>query len=129
MRVCVGIVLYNSLDDLPACIAALRAQTHPDVIIWALDNASPDGSADWLREHAPDVRLIVSAVNLGYGNGHNAIIQACQLGAQEAYLALNPDAQLEPDYIARLAAALESGSDVGWATGKLRLADESPCLL
>jgi GT2 family glycosyltransferase len=123
MRVHVGIVLYNSLDDLPACVAAVRAQTYSDVSIWALDNASPNGDAAWMREHAPDVRVIASAVNLGYGKGHNAIIRACQPGADDAYLALNPDARLEPDYIALLAAALKSGDDVGWATGKLRLAD------
>jgi GT2 family glycosyltransferase len=125
MRVHVGIVLYNSLDDLPACIAALRAQTYADMVIWALDNASPDRSADWLREHAPDVRMVTSAVNLGYGKGHNAIIQACQLGADDGYLALNPDAQLEPDYIALLAAALQTSDDIGWATGRLRLADSA----
>lgn len=125
MRVHVGIVLYNSLDDLPTCIAALRAQTYADMTIWALDNASPDRSADWLREYAPEVRLITSAVNLGYGKGHNAIMQACQLGAGDAYLALNPDAQLDPDYIALLAAALQTGDDIGWATGRLRLADAS----
>jgi len=123
MRVHVGIVLYNSLGDLPACIAALREQTYRDVAIWALDNASPDGSAAWLRDHAPEVKVIESAVNLGYGKGHNAIIRACRLGADDGYLTLNPDARLEPDYIALLTAALKSSGDVGWATGKLRLMD------
>lgn len=121
-RVYVGIVSYNSRADLPNCLAGLAAQTYPDVSIWVLDNASEDGSADWLGEHAPHVKLIRSPQNLGFGRGHNQILAACRLQPDDFYLALNPDVSLEPNYIAALVAGLgEFGAD--WGTGKLKLAE------
>ncbi|MFN8450428.1 MAG: glycosyltransferase family 2 protein [Anaerolineae bacterium] len=124
MTIYAGLVTYNSRDDLPGCLAGLRAQTMPVTII-ALDNASSDGSADWLRANAPEVRLIVSGENLGYGRGHNAIIRSAALQAGDYYLALNPDAALAPDYVARLVETLAARLDAGWATGKL-LMDDPP---
>lgn len=116
----VGIVTYNSVNDMPACIDCLRAQTYPNIHITVLDNASADGSAVWVRKHAPELTLIESAENLGYGRGHNAIIEACALPNDGYYMALNPDALLEPDYVAALLGALQS-HDAGWGIGQLRL--------
>lgn len=124
MTVYAGLVTYNSRDDLPGCLAGLRAQTVPVTVI-ALDNASSDGSADWLRANAPEVRLITSDENLGYGRGHNAIIRSAALQPGDYYLALNPDAALAPDYVARLVETLAARPDAGWATGKL-LMDDPP---
>ncbi len=114
----VGIVTYNSRDDLPGCFAALRQQTYPQFEITVWDNASLDGCADWMAEYAPDADVIRSTENVGYGRGHNAIAER---HPDAYYLALNPDARLEPDYIAALVHALEHDSTVGWATGKLLL--------
>ncbi len=117
-QVQVGIVTYNSRDDLPGCFAALARQTYPQIAVTVWDNASSDGSADWAAAHAPDADVIHSAENVGYGRGHNAIA-ARQPDAY--YLALNPDARLEPEYIAALVHALEGDPRAGWATGKLLL--------
>jgi hypothetical protein len=37
---------HDAALDLPACLAALRAQTYPDVTVLVVDDASTDGSAD-----------------------------------------------------------------------------------
>lgn len=123
MRVCVGIVTYNSADDLPACIHALRAQTLAPLAIVALDNASSDDTVAWLHTHAPEVIVTRSRVNLGYGRGHNRLIDLCDdMHTYDYYLTLNPDVRLEPDYIAQLVAGM-SAHDAGWGTGALRLTD------
>jgi GT2 family glycosyltransferase len=119
----VGIVTYNSAADLPDCLDALHAQTYPDVAIVAYDNASRDDSAGWLRTHAPMVRLIEGGENLGYGRAHNYLIRSAGLKPGDAYLALNPDAILEPDYLQRLWDALTGDAGAGWATGKLLMKD------
>ncbi|MEM6530466.1 MAG: glycosyltransferase family 2 protein, partial [Chloroflexota bacterium] len=115
-----GIVAYNSMDDLPACLSALEQQTHPHLHITILDNASADGAVDWLATNAPQVRCIASEENVGFGRGHNTIIKACNLQPDDYYMALNPDALLEPAYIAALVAALDEHG-AGWGTGHLCL--------
>jgi GT2 family glycosyltransferase len=101
-RVTIGIVTYNSLHDLPMCFDALHRQTYPHLDVIVLDNASDDGSVAWLRANAPDITLILNTKNIGYARAHNQIIQAASLQSGEFYLALNPDVQLMPDYIACL---------------------------
>jgi GT2 family glycosyltransferase len=118
VRVTVGIVTYNSLHDLPACLAALHAQTYPAITITVVDNASSDETVAWVKAHYPDVWVIENAENVGFGRAHNQAMA----GVADYYLALNPDAELEPDYIARLVEALErSDPAFGFAVGKLRL--------
>lgn len=119
----VGIVTYNSAADLLECLDALYQQTFSDMTIIAYDNASIDGSAAWLRTNAPTVRLIEGGENLGYGRAHNHLIRSAGLRQGDAYLALNPDAILAPDYLQTLWGALMGDADNGWATGKLLLKD------
>src|SRR3982750_3012005 len=95
----VGIVSYNSLYDLAGCFDALAKQSYADVNVTVLDNASADESVAWVREHAPECRLIINQENVGFGRAHNQIVKACELQAGDFYMTLNPDATLMPDYI------------------------------
>ena len=113
----IGIVTFNSLADLPQCFAGIRQQTYPHIRISVLDNASVDESADWVAANCPDVFLLRSPDNLGFGRGHNRIIGSLADG--EYYMALNPDVGLLPGYIEAVVNALESNLSAGWATGKL----------
>ena len=65
---------WNGRDLLakyvPSIIEALRG--HPDNEIIVVDNGSEDGSADFLREHFPSVRVLALERNLGFGGGSNA---------------------------------------------------------
>lgn len=116
----VGIVVFNSISDLPACFAGLGAQSYPALTLTALDNASTDGSVAWLRDHTPHVRLITSPRNIGFAAGHNHILTARRPGPDDYYMPLNPDVILEPGYVSALVdTCLKTGA--GWATGKLLL--------
>ena len=50
---------WNKLADVAANLDALRAQTRPFAEIVVVDNASKDGTADFVRLRYPEVRLIV----------------------------------------------------------------------
>jgi len=122
-RVFIGIVTYNSLRDLPKCFAGIRAQTHGDMEIHVADNASGDGSAEWIQQHIPEAMLIRNDENLGYGRAHNQILREIRPESEDYYLTLNPDVIMRPAYIAELLASLER-QGAGWGTGKLMLMDE-----
>jgi GT2 family glycosyltransferase len=120
----VGIVTYNSQEDLPGCFAALAKQTYADVQMTILDNASADQSVAWVRENAPQCGLIINRENAGFGRAHNQIVQACALQPGDFYLTLNPDAALMPEYIEQLVQVMtETGA--GWGGGKLLLKDDN----
>ena len=89
----VVIVNWNVRDLLGACLRSLRA----DLLLPAggyevlvVDNASADDSVAMLRAEFPDVHLIASPVNLGFGAGCNAAYARTR---GEFVLLLNPDTE------------------------------------
>ncbi len=114
----VGIVIYNSLGDLPVCLASVQRQTYPNMRVVLFDNGSQDGSAAWVKANFPDVPILESHANLGFGRAHNHLLRFCNLGEVDFYLPLNPDVTLDPHYVERLLAALLA-HDAGWGSGKL----------
>ncbi len=65
------IVNYNGGNYLAECLKSVEkyAQCPHEVIV--VDNASTDGSCEYLRENFPYVRLIESKMNLGFSGGNN----------------------------------------------------------
>lgn len=114
--VTVSIVNYNHLRYLPACLDALRAQSLQPEEIVVLDNASVDGSPEWLRKHAGDVRIILNSRNTGYAGGHNRIFRTLRT---RYVLALNCDVVLDRDFLSRVIAALDRVPRAGSACGRL----------
>jgi GT2 family glycosyltransferase len=122
--VAIVILCWNSRQYLPDCIESVLAQTYPAIELLISDNASSDGSPEYVKEHFPGIRLIENACNLGYAAGHNRAIVLTQ---GEYVLLLNPDVRLQPDYVARLVEAMDADRRIGIMQGKLlsaKLLDE-----
>jgi GT2 family glycosyltransferase len=99
--VTISLVTYNGRRWLAGCLASLRAQRMADFELLVIDNASTDGSAEWLRsETARDDRRRVeikdSSVNLGYAAAHNRNIAAAR---GEFVLLLNQDVELDEGFL------------------------------
>ena len=117
--VSVVIVTWNSAPFLRRCLAALAAQTHPNLELIHADNASSDDSVAIVCELAPHARNIMNDANLGFSA---AVNQAVRIARGEFVLLLNPDAFLEPEYVSSLVAAF-TDETFGMATGKLLQAE------
>jgi GT2 family glycosyltransferase len=112
--VSVVLVTWNSAPWLPRCLAGIAQQSWPDVELIVVDNASSDGSAEHATIRNAENRGFAAAVNQGIAAARGEFMMLC-----------NPDAFLEPDYIARIVEALdEAGESFGMATGKLLSADD-----
>jgi GT2 family glycosyltransferase len=116
--VSVIIVTWNSASFLRRCLAALSAQTYPEIELIHIDNASADDSVAVVRECAPEATQIVNDSNRGFSA---AVNQGVRVAGGEFVFLLNPDAFLEPDYVSKLAAALTG--NFGMATGTLLQAE------
>ncbi len=105
MKVTACVVNWNTAAHLPGCLAALTAQTHPDLEVVVVDNASVDGSADVVRRFG-DVRLLANAENRGYAGAANQGVELARANGSEAFVVCNPDAIPDPAYLATALTAL-----------------------
>jgi N-acetylglucosaminyl-diphospho-decaprenol L-rhamnosyltransferase len=106
------LVSYNTQHLLRQCLDALKRSlaSYPDARIIVVDNASRDDSVAFLREHYPEVELIESGSNLGFGRANNLALPHLD---GEALLLLNTDAFVEPDSIKLTMQHLAAHPDVG----------------
>jgi len=115
-KVSIGIVTYNSRDVIKPCFDSLRAQTYENIEIIFLDNASSDGSADFIEKEIREALLIRSDENLGFGKAHNKIISGI---TGEYYLPINPDMILSPGFIEAMLDAIHINKQIGWVSGRI----------
>src|SRR4051812_24488178 len=106
---------WNGIDDLPACLAALAEQSHTPLEVIAVDNASSDGSADWIAEHYPAVRLIRNLENRSFGGACNSGLAAAQ---GDVLVLLNQDTVVQRQWLAALVEALADDVTIGIAGSK-----------
>lgn len=99
----VVIVTYNARDLLRDCLGAALAQRYAPYEVILVDNASTDGTAALVREEYPSVRLVRSAVNLGFAGGNNEGVRHAR---GDLVALLNNDAVPEPGWLAGLAGAV-----------------------
>lgn len=105
-RVAVVVVNWNGRHHLANCLPALAGQTYGNHEVVIVDNASTDGSVDWLHSAWPAVRVVAVAENAGFARGNNLGLAA----TDSSWVALlNNDTVPEPGWLAALVAAAESG--------------------
>ena len=111
-KVYVVIVTYNGEKWIDQCFGRLRSGSYPVQTI-VVDNGSTDATLSLLESHYPEVTLIRSRENLGFGQANNiAIRQALQEGADYVFL-LNQDAWTESNTIGVLVEAMEQHPEYG----------------
>lgn len=106
------IVSWNVRHSLERCLAALPAAITPawlgEVIV--IDNASADGTAAWVRQQHPQVRLIANMHNQLYTAAAN---QGLAIAGGRHLLLLNPDTVPWPGSLARLIDFAEANPGAG----------------
>ncbi|MDA1334181.1 MAG: glycosyltransferase, partial [Bacteroidetes bacterium] len=75
VRVSIVIVSWNALDIVRKCLPSVVATEFDGFEIIFADNASSDGSAEWVESHYPDVRVIRHPENWGFAKGNNEAVK------------------------------------------------------
>ncbi len=106
------LVSYNTKALLTPCLDALDKALAPigggQIIV--VDNASRDGSAEFLEANRPDVTLIRSNENVGFGRANNLALDRIR---SRYLLLLNTDAFVPPDALVGPLAYMDAHPDCG----------------
>ncbi len=108
-RVSLIILSWNALDLLKECFASVVATDYPDLEVIYADNASTDGSAEWVAEHFPSVRIIRHAENYLFCKGNN---EAIRHATGKYVVLLNNDIETPPGWLIPLVSAAEADSRI-----------------
>jgi GT2 family glycosyltransferase len=101
MTVIVIVVSYNGLHWIDKCLQSIRLSTTPVHTI-VVDNQSTDGTVAHIIANYPEVQLIQSEKNLGFGQANNIGLQLALAAHADYVLLLNQDAWVAPTMLAQL---------------------------
>lgn len=93
------IVTWNGLNHLKTFLPSVLETDYDTFEIIIADNASTDGTKEWIHEHAPKCRIVTFDSNHGYCGGNN---RAVSFAKGDILLFLNNDVRVEPDWLTHL---------------------------
>ncbi len=114
------IVNWNGIQWLPECFGSLAKQDYKNYEIIFVDNASKDGSVDWVKKQYPKTKILINKKNLGFSDANN-------IGYRESkgkyVLFLNNDTRVTKTFLTELVEILETDKKIACAQSKILLMD------
>jgi len=95
-EVSVIVLNWNGLALLQRYLPSVVASSYPNLEVVVADNASTDGSVDWVRATLPSVRVIRHPENWGFCKGNNEAIRQTD---GEFVVLLNNDVEVESNWL------------------------------
>lgn len=128
------VVTFNRLEKLKTVVASIEAQTNAPTRLIVVDNASSDGTAEYLRSLTTSIPLEIVSLptNTGGAGGFSAGMErGYERGADFVWI-MDDDCYAKPDALEKLhagfaAAVDELGGDVPFACSLVKYIDGSIC--
>ncbi len=125
------VINWNGMEHLEECFDSLLASTYPNARFILVDNASDDGSVEFVRTRYGDdsrVDILECDTNLGWSGGNNRGMEnALAAGADYIFL-LNNDTRIAPDALELLVRQAEADPAVGALSPKILMYDNPDIL-
>ena len=112
------IVNWNGKSILKDCLDAITKVNYKKLEILFVDNASVDGSIEFVKENYPSIKVFVNKENLGVGGGFEVGLRKVK---GQAVLLLNTDAIVQKNLLTNLVKVLYSDKKIGAVQPKLVL--------
>lgn len=123
-KISIVILNWNGKEMLSKYLPSVLQYSRDVATVYVADNASTDDSLSLLREHFPEVKLIVLEKNWGFAEGYN---QALRQIESEYYLLLNSDIEVTHHWLTPLVEYLDSHPDVAACQPKLLSVVDKDC--
>jgi len=109
-KVLVVLVNYNGKNLLEKHLDTVIGIKYPSYDISIVDNASKDGSVEYIQSKYPNIYVIESKENLGFGRANNLAVK--MYPDYDFYLFVNNDLDVNPDLISSLVQIALEDDDV-----------------
>lgn len=107
---------YNGRHFMEPCLKSLQEQTCQDFKILVVDNASTDGSIEYMRENYPDIEVIALDKNYGFSKAVNVGIKYSRT---PYVILLNNDTTVDSHYVAEMIKAIEQSPRIFSVSSKM----------
>ena len=116
-KTAIVILNWNGLGYLKKFLdIVLKYSRLQGTVVYVADNASRDGSRQWLNENHNDVRVISLDKNYGFAGGYNRALE--QIDA-EYFLLLNSDIEVTPGWLEPLISFMDDNPDAASCQPKI----------
>ena len=116
MKVAIVILNWNGAAMLRQYLPSVLQYSRDEATVYVADNASTDDSVALLKEHFPEVRLILLEKNWGFAEGYNKAL--AQIEA-DYYLLLNSDIEVTHHWLTPMIEYMDTHPDVAACQPKL----------
>ena len=115
-KVAIVILNWNGEKRLKEYLPSVLRYSRDEATLYVADNASTDESVSLLRQHFPEVKLILFDKNWGFAEGYNKALRQIEA---EYYLLLNSDVEVTHHWLTPMIEYLDSHPDVAACQPKL----------
>lgn len=123
MNACVVVPTYNERENIKPLLERLRGTGLPGLEVLFVDDSSPDGTADVIRDEMSrdaSVHLLLRGGKQGIGSAHiEGFAEAISEHGADVLVEIDADLQQPPEKIPELVAAISSGADIAVASRKV----------
>ena len=109
-KVSIIVLAFNQLEYTRQCIDSILANTRQPYELILVDNASSDGTPDYLRSIG-GARVILNSENLGFAAGNNV---GLAVASGDYIVLLNNDAVVTEGWLDRLVTPMERDPNIGF---------------
>jgi GT2 family glycosyltransferase len=112
--VCIIVITHNGRQHLVSCLPSIQRSLYENYYVVLVDNASDDGSEEYVRSHYPRIKIIRNAENLGFAGGNNIAMRRAINDGADYVLLLNDDTViLDPTWLRKAVSVSERDPYVG----------------
>ena len=110
------IVSYNTADLIGNCLKSVFEAIDIAGEVFVIDNASTDGSSDFIKDNFPSVHLVANTKNAGFAAANNQVLPQCK---GKCIFFLNPDTEVVSDAFSEAISFMDANSHIGLAGTKI----------
>jgi len=116
-KVAIVILNWNGINYLRQFLPSVLSTIWPNLDIIIGDNASTDGSVEFIKREYPTIKIIQNYQNYGFTGGYNRVLAKVEA---DYFILLNSDVEVFPDWIAPIIKLMESDPLIAVAAPKIK---------